>query len=202
MLPATLVVRKQKLVRISLSCPISPDRTASCTVRVSGWDRYMNPSTSARPSLRATSNISSASAALAASGFSHRTCFPARRLRTVHSWCNEFGSDTYTASTAGSAIRASYDPWARGRRCAAANCSALWTLRDPTADKTLRLPGAWPRVNCLAILPVPRMPQRSIPAIYSCLRWAGRIRARTRTAKSNAPNRAAASHRASVSDTL
>jgi hypothetical protein len=94
MLSATLVVRKQKLVRISFTSPIAPSRTASSTAVVCGWQRYMNPSITTRPACWAASNISSACAAVTAKGFSHSTCLPARRAARVHSWCIELGSDT------------------------------------------------------------------------------------------------------------
>ena len=52
----------------------------------------MNASMSATPSARQTSTIRSASAAVRASGFSHRTCLPARAAAIVHSAWRWFGS--------------------------------------------------------------------------------------------------------------
>ncbi len=52
----------------------------------------MNASISRTPSVAQTSSIRSASAAFMASGFSHRTCFPARAAAIVHSAWRWFGS--------------------------------------------------------------------------------------------------------------
>ena len=43
---------------------------------------------------RAASNIARASAAEAASGFSHSTCLPASAARIAHGACRLFGSGT------------------------------------------------------------------------------------------------------------
>ena len=52
----------------------------------------MNASIRRTPSPRQTSTIRSASAAVIASGFSHRTCLPARAAAIVHSAWRWFGS--------------------------------------------------------------------------------------------------------------
>ena len=52
----------------------------------------MNASMSRTPSASATATIRSASAAVMASGFSHRTCLPARAAAIVHSAWRWFGS--------------------------------------------------------------------------------------------------------------
>ena len=72
--------------------PIRPEATSSRTATQDGWRRYMNASMSATPSVRQTSTIRSASAVVRASGFSHRTCLPARAAAIVHSAWRWFGS--------------------------------------------------------------------------------------------------------------
>ncbi len=55
-----------------------------------------------------------ASAARRVNGFSHSTCLPASIAAIVHSTCSAFGAETYTASTAGSAIRPACPAWNAG----------------------------------------------------------------------------------------
>ena len=43
--------------------------------------------------------------------------------------------------------------------------TSIVDVRDPTADKTLRLSADCPATNCRAMLPVPRIPQRSVVAM-------------------------------------
>ena len=52
----------------------------------------MNASISVTPSALATSIMRWASSAVRASGFSHRTCLPARAAAIDHSACRWFGS--------------------------------------------------------------------------------------------------------------
>ena len=74
------------------SRPIRPDATSSRTATHDGWRRYMNASIRWTPAARHASTIRSASAAVSASGFSHRTCLPARAAAIVHSAWRWFGS--------------------------------------------------------------------------------------------------------------
>ncbi len=74
------------------SLPISPDATSSATACQEGWRRYMKASISVTPSALATSIMRWASSAVRASGFSHRTCLPARAAAIDHSACRWFGS--------------------------------------------------------------------------------------------------------------
>ena len=76
----------------AVSRPIRPDATSSRTATHDGWRRYMNASISRTPSASQASTIRSASAAVIASGFSHRTCLPARAAAIVHSACRWLGS--------------------------------------------------------------------------------------------------------------
>ena len=70
----------------------------------------MNASISATPARSQAAIISSASATLMASGFSHSTCLPAAAARRVHSAWRWLGSGMYTASTSASASSSSYEP--------------------------------------------------------------------------------------------
>jgi hypothetical protein len=54
----------------------------------------MNASISRTPSFAQVRTISSASAAVIASGFSHKTCFPARAAAIVHAACSLLGRGT------------------------------------------------------------------------------------------------------------
>ncbi len=102
-----LLRRKVKALRIAFGSPISPERTIATTRSVRGWKRYMKASMSRTPCSSAAAAISSHSAASSASGFSHRTCFPARAARIVHSRWRLLGSGTYTASIRSSSRSAS-----------------------------------------------------------------------------------------------
>ena len=73
----------------------------------SGWYRQWNASITTLPLSDATRATVSASVAFAVNGFSQRTCLPASSALTVHSPWSPFGSGLYTASTSGSARRAS-----------------------------------------------------------------------------------------------
>src|SRR5918996_1071917 len=98
----------------AVNVPIRPAATKSSAATHVGWWRYMNASIRWRPVSRATSTMPWASSAVMASGFSHRTCLPARSAAIVHSAWRWLGSGMYTASTSGSARSASYEPWAVG----------------------------------------------------------------------------------------
>ena len=67
----------------------------------------MNASIRRRPDLTAAKAISSASAASRASGFSHSTCLPEARARSVQGLWRLLGRGMYTASTSGRASTAS-----------------------------------------------------------------------------------------------
>ncbi len=54
----------------------------------------MNASIRRTPASAAAAAIFRTSAAFMAMGFSHRTCFPARAARTLHSLCRLFGRGT------------------------------------------------------------------------------------------------------------
>ena len=74
------------------SRPISPDATSSATACQDGWRRYMKASMSVTPSASARRrSCARASSAVRASGFSHRTCLPARAAAIAHSACRWFG---------------------------------------------------------------------------------------------------------------
>ena len=75
----------------AVSVPIRPLATSSRTATQDGWWRYMNASIRWTPAASAASIIRSASAAVSASGFSHRTCLPARAAAIDHSAWRWFG---------------------------------------------------------------------------------------------------------------
>ena len=54
----------------------------------------MNPSTTTRPAASAASKQRAASVGPVANGFSHSTCLPASRARTVHWVCIDTGRAT------------------------------------------------------------------------------------------------------------
>ena len=72
--------------------PIAPPLTRSTACWVWLWWRYMNPSVAMRPVSRAVVAIRSTSSTVRASGFSHRTCFPAWSAAIVHCVCRPLGS--------------------------------------------------------------------------------------------------------------
>ena len=76
----------------ALSSPMRPEATRLLTASQVGWSRYMNASISSTPSASQAWIIRSASAAVVARGFSHRTCLPARAAAIVHSACRWLGS--------------------------------------------------------------------------------------------------------------
>ncbi len=67
----------------------------------------MNASIMGTPASRQAPIMCSASAAVSASGFSHRTGLPARAAAIVHSRCIWLGNGMYTPSTSASASSAS-----------------------------------------------------------------------------------------------
>jgi hypothetical protein len=140
-----------------------PDATISRATTHDGWWRYMNASISATPARSAAAIIVSASAAVSASGFSHRTCLPASAAAIAHGAWRWFGSGMYTASTPGSARSASYEPCARGMACAAATARAASRSREPIATTSQFGAAAMPGITFVRpILAVERTPQRSV----------------------------------------
>ena len=115
-----------------------------------------------KTSLRtAASIIASAQALLIASGFSHSTCLPASAALIAHSGCIGCGVATYTASTVSSASSSSYEPCRLVMFYLSAKALAESIDRLPTATTALVADvGTW-LANLEAMLPVPRMPQRS-----------------------------------------
>ena len=76
------------------SVPMRPDATRSRTAIQDGCWRYMNASIRRTPASRQASTMPWASAAVIASGFSHRTCLPARAASMVQRACRWLGSGT------------------------------------------------------------------------------------------------------------
>ena len=77
---------------IARRLPIRPDATSSRTPSHDGCSRYMKASINRTPSAAQARTISSPSATVIASGFSHRTCLPARAAAIVHAACSWLGS--------------------------------------------------------------------------------------------------------------
>ena len=120
----------------------------------------MNASTSTWPVRLDTSNMASASLAIQAIGFSHRTCLPASMALIDHSACSPFGRELYMAFTSGSLIRASYPDTPRPP-CVVAKASAVSSPLDPVATSSPEGVCFKSFANFVAIMPVPRIPQRN-----------------------------------------
>ena len=97
-------MKKWKFDWISRRSPITPPAISSRSRRIWSWNGKTKASQSGVPVSRATARTCSVPASEAVKGFSHRTGFPARSARIVHSACSAFGSGMYRASTPGSSI--------------------------------------------------------------------------------------------------
>ncbi len=92
------------------SAPAPIKRRASIRL---GWKSWLCAITKTTPVSRSASPIRAASSSEVQSGFSQRIALPARAAPMIASVCRWCGKQMSTASTSGSASRASIPPWTR-----------------------------------------------------------------------------------------
>jgi hypothetical protein len=142
----------------------SPIRPAPIHARIvcqAGRKRLHNPSMRKRPLARARSTRGRKSAAAVVIGFSQSTCLPASRQSRIWPAWKGWGVAMYTMSTSASATNPAYDTECRTAPWADANAFALAASREATDTKEHPSTCRRPSANFAAILPGPRIPQRS-----------------------------------------